>query len=50
MCCVWPKADYVKDLVSRLATKHGLAFYDPQSETIAYPGDGPASKPRWKFW
>lgn len=52
MCCVWPKADYVFELLSELAKKHGLALYDPQSERIYYP-DGeppPAAKSRWKFW
>lgn len=50
MCCIWPKADYVGSLVSRLATKHGLVFYDPQSERVTYPGEVQASKPWWKFW
>lgn len=51
MCCVWPKADYVSRLVGDLARKHGLAVYDPQSERIAYPGEGAGgSKPWWKVW
>ena len=50
MCCRWPKADYVGDLVSRLAARHGLAFYDPQSERVVYPGERHTSKPWWKFW
>ena len=50
MCCAWSKADYVRDLVSRLAAKHGLAFYDPQSERVVYPGDPEPRKPWWKFW
>jgi hypothetical protein len=50
MCCIWPKADYVGDLVGRLAAKHGLAFYDPQSERIVYPGETRVAKPWWKFW
>lgn len=50
LCCVWSRADYVGDLVSRLAAKHGLAFYDPQSERVSYPGDAPNSKSWWKFW
>ena len=50
MCCIWPKTDYVGQLVKPLAAKHGLAFYDPQAEWVVYP-DGEASpKPWWKFW
>ncbi len=50
MCCVWSKADYVGELVARLAAKHGLAFYDPQSEKVVYPGAEPPSKSWWKLW
>jgi hypothetical protein len=50
MCCVWPKADYVGELVSRLAAKHGLVFYDPQSEKVVHPGEARASRPWWKLW
>lgn len=50
MCCVWPKADYVGELVSRLASKHELVFYDPQSGRVIYPGEVQAAKPWWKFW
>jgi hypothetical protein len=50
MCCGWSKADYVRDLVSRLAAKHGLAFYDPQSGRVTYPDDAQNSKPWWKIW
>ncbi|KQV94567.1 hypothetical protein [Rhizobacter sp. Root1221] len=51
MCCVWSKADYVGSLVSSLATKHGLAFYDPQSERVVYPGIAQeAPRPWWKVW
>ena len=50
MCCVWPKADYVGQLLGDLARKHGLALYDPQSERISYPDDAPNSKPWWKVW
>ena len=50
VCCVWPRADAVGELVQRLAVKHGLAFYDPQSERISYPGDPVRAKPWWKFW
>jgi hypothetical protein len=38
MCCVWPKAEYVRNLVQTLARKHSLAFFDPQAGTIVYPG------------
>lgn len=37
MCCVWSKAEYVDGLVRRLARKHGLAVFDPQSGKIQYP-------------
>ena len=50
MCCVWSRADEVGGLVSRLAIKHGLAFYDPQSARITYPGAPTAVKPWWRFW
>src|SRR5262245_55213157 len=50
MCCVWSKADYVGNLVARLAEKHGLAFYDPQSERVVYPGEAQAHKRWWKLW
>ena len=49
MCCIWPKAEYVGQLVEGLAAKHGLAFYDPQSERVRYPGQA-ESKPWWKLW
>lgn len=35
--CVWSKAEYVESLIKELAKKHGLAVYDPQTETIIYP-------------
>ena len=38
MCCIWPKADEVGKFVERLAEKHGLVFYDPQSDRINAPG------------
>lgn len=58
MSCVWSKAEYVEGLVKRLASKHGLAVFDPQSEKIVYPDKGvrpqlPARKlrkPWWRFW
>jgi hypothetical protein len=49
MNCIWPKADYVGKLVESLAAKHGLAFYDPQSERVKYPGAAP-NKPWWRLW
>ena len=39
ICCVWPHADYVHDLVLNLAQKHGLAIFDPQLTKIHYPRD-----------
>ena len=50
MPCVWPKADYVHQLVQELARKHGLAVYDPQSNRITYPDGSSGTKPWWKFW
>jgi len=56
MSCVWSKAEYCLDLIASLAHKHGLALFDPQSETIVYPdemaGDNTTAedKPWWKFW
>jgi len=63
VCCVWPKADYVGELVERLAKKHHLVLYDPQSGRVGYPPSLPsdreaaplAPEPRakkkwWKFW
>jgi hypothetical protein len=37
MCCVWSKADYVDTLVRKLARKHGLAVFDPQTGRVSYP-------------
>ena len=49
--CVWPKADYVYELVAELARKYGLAIYSPQAEIIVYAdGSEGNSKPWWKFW
>lgn len=54
MCCVWSRSDYVAETVFTLAQKHGLAVYDPQSESINYPDSvlscNSESKPWWKFW
>lgn len=51
VACVWSKADDVGALIHDLATKHGLAMYDPQSERVTYPDEAPrSSKPWWKFW
>ena len=41
---------YVGQLVSCLAAKHSLVFYDPQSEKVVYSGALPESKPWWKIW
>jgi hypothetical protein len=37
MCCVWSRAEYVGDLVRRLARKHRLYCFDPQTDTIIHP-------------
>src|SRR6267143_4795804 len=37
MCCLFSQADSVHNVVHKLAREHGLAVYDPQSETITYP-------------
>jgi hypothetical protein len=37
--CVWSHADYVHDLVLKLAQKHGFAVFDPQLTKIHYPTD-----------
>lgn len=39
LCAVWPRAEYVSDLILRLADKHGLAVYDPQIGHIFYPSE-----------
>jgi hypothetical protein len=36
LSCVWSHADYVHDLVLKLANKHGLAVFDPQLKIIHY--------------
>ena len=50
MSCVWSKADDVGQLVASLADRHGLVFYDPQSERVRFPGEARAKKPWWKPW
>ena len=51
LSCVWPKADYVYEIVAELACKHGLALFSPQAEIIVYPdGSEGVSRPWWKFW
>ncbi|HEY7645897.1 MAG TPA: hypothetical protein VH858_12730 [Hyphomicrobiales bacterium] len=37
LCCVSPKAEQVGDTVRRLARKHNVAVFDPQSKQIFYP-------------
>jgi hypothetical protein len=44
MSCVWPKATYVHQLVQELASKHGLAVYDPQSDEVTYPDGSTGGK------
>ncbi|WP_444894826.1 hypothetical protein [Microbulbifer sp. SSSA005] len=49
--CVWPKADYVTDLLADLAEKHELAFFSSAAEVIIFPdGTEGKEKPWWKFW
>ncbi|WP_218420057.1 hypothetical protein, partial [Alteromonas lipotrueae] len=50
--CVWPKADYVYELVADLAQKHELSIFSPQAELIVYPdgSEGDSNNPWWKFW
>jgi len=51
MCCVWSKATYVHRLVQDLARKHGLAFYDSQSDVVTYPdGSTGATANRGALW
>jgi hypothetical protein len=50
MNCVWPQADTVGAHVRGLAKKHGLVFYDPQSERVCYPDTGKAGRAWWRFW
>jgi hypothetical protein len=44
VCCVWPTATYVGELVEDLARKHGLAVYDPQSDKVIYPDGSTGAK------
>jgi hypothetical protein len=37
MSCVWSHANYVHDLVLKLAEKHGLVVFDPQLVKVHYP-------------
>jgi hypothetical protein len=54
MCCVWSRAEYVREYVGNLAAKHGLVLYDPQEDAAVFPspkGQSSASgKPWWKVW
>jgi hypothetical protein len=51
MSCVWSKATYVHRLVQNLASKHGLAIYDPQSDVVTYPdGSTGARASRLGLW
>jgi len=44
MCCVWPKATDVGQLVEKLARKHGLAMYDPQADLVTYSDGSTGTK------
>jgi hypothetical protein len=54
MCCVWSRAEYVREHVGNLAAKHGLVLYDPQQDAVIFPDDpkrsSTAQKPWWKVW
>jgi len=51
VCAAWAKADYIGELMKRLAFQHDLAFFDPQSERVMYrDGDDVTTRPWWKFW
>lgn len=52
MCAVWAKATYVEETVRTLASKHGLAVFNPQSEKLYVPGKPTTSndRPWWYFW
>ncbi len=52
MSAVWSQAERVNEVVHRLAKKHGLAVYDPQTELLTL-SDGGSPRPNkswWKFW
>jgi len=36
MSCRWSVADNMEDFVRRLASKHGLIFYNPQLDTVNF--------------
>lgn len=55
MPCVWSRATHVDALVRQLASKHGLAVFDPQAGKIHYPDELSGTlrdEPRqwWKMW
>ncbi len=53
MPCMWSKAQYVEGLVRRLARKHRLAVYDPQTGAYYPPEDGEQENNKkhwWIFW
>jgi len=37
MCCVWSRAEYVREYVGNLAARHGLVLYDPQASVVVFP-------------
>jgi hypothetical protein len=45
LCCVWSRAEYVRQFVGELARKHGLAVFDPQEGTITFPDPVRPKKP-----
>jgi hypothetical protein len=38
MSCVWPQSENVERFVRGLASKYGLAVYNPQQGRVSYPG------------
>ncbi|EHR5764787.1 TPA: hypothetical protein ACMD08_004470 [Vibrio parahaemolyticus] len=51
---VWPKSDYVYELVQSLAVKHRLALFSPHAEVVVCPdgseGVEVKKKTWWKCW
>jgi len=37
MCCTWSKANEVAGFVEQLAAKHGLVFFNPQTNEVKLP-------------
>lgn len=50
MRCVCARADYAEKVMRKLARKHGLAMYDPQTAEIRYPNDAMPSLLKRLWW